>query len=109
MRPIPMRLLKDDITYYELDKNSRYEGTYKAPIQIKNVLINLTKTVKKDTPADQSKAQKGTVFLDAINTKPFMDLVYGSKIVDQLGNEFFVLESKAVQAFKLHHYEVGLM
>jgi hypothetical protein len=109
MRPIPLRLLKDTIQYYELNKSDRYEGSYKQPIEIKNVLINLTKTVKKSTPADQTKAQKGSMFMDAINTKPFIELQYGSKIVDQDGNEFYLLESKAVQAFKLHHYEVGLM
>jgi hypothetical protein len=108
MQPIPLRFLKSTIKYYEL-ADGRYEGVYNAPVTIKNVLINFSKTVMKQTPANQTKQSKGTLYLDAINTKPFIQLSYGSKIIDEAGNDFYVMEVKPVQAFTLHHYQVTLM
>lgn len=109
MRPIPKRLLINKIKYYEIEPESRYEGTFKDPITINNVLINYTKTVAKSPPANQEKQTKGTIYLDAVNTKPFLELKYGSKIITDDGQQYFVNAVTPVQSFVLHHYEVTLM
>jgi hypothetical protein len=51
---------------------------------------------------------KGTMFIDAINSSPFFEMKYGSKIIDASGREFFVSAVRPIQAFTLHHYEVDL-
>lgn len=109
MRPIPKVLLKDTIQYYELDKSNRYEGVFKTPITITNVLINYKKSVIKSNPANQQKSTKGTLFIDVVNSNPVIEMSYGSKIVDADGREYFVSAVYPVQAFLLHHYEVELM
>jgi hypothetical protein len=108
MRPIPKVLLKDTIQYYEFISEGRYEASFKAPIKISNVLINYTKAVIKSVPANQQTSMKGTMFVDAINSSPFFEMKYGSKIIDASGREFFVAAVKPIQAFTLHHYEVDL-
>lgn len=109
MIPIPLTILKNTIQYYELDKSSRYEGTFKPPITIKNVLINYSYTVKKTNPGNQEQSKQGTMYIDCVNSYPLVEMKYGDKIVSDDGKEFFVKLVKPVQFYSLHHYEVELM
>lgn len=108
MQPIPRRFLVNTVQYYELDESSRYD-TFKVPVAINNVLINYTKSSSKTGSADLEATTKGTMYMDAINTNPFIFLKYGSKIVDENGQEYFVNAVNPVQAFTLHHYAVTLV
>lgn len=110
MRPLPLSIMSHVVQYYEVDSDSRYEGNFKAPIALNNVYFWYTKTVKKTNPGNQDSSVVGKLYLDATNTKPFIVPVYGSKIVNDDGNEYFVKGVKAVKTYSdIHHYEVDLM
>jgi hypothetical protein len=114
MRPLPKSMLVYTVQYYELNdipSNSRYEGTstYSNPITINNVLVNYSKALIKSNPGNQEVSTSGKMYLDKVNSNPFIELKVGSKIVNDDGESFFVKSFKIVKSFNtIHHYEVEL-
>lgn len=109
MRPIPLFFLINTVQYCEVIETGRYEGSFADPITITNCLVNVTKTVAKTNPGNQSIEVTGTLYLDATNTVPFFEMKYGSKIIDSDGSEYTVKGVRAIQTYELHHYAVDLM
>jgi hypothetical protein len=104
--PIPMIHLIHEIEYHE-KLDGRYEGTFKDPIIIKNVLIVYSTTVKK-TGEGKEKINKSKLFIDCVNSDPVIELKVGSKVIFD-GKELFVKDVKPILGIKLHHYEVELI
>lgn len=105
--PIPKELLIHNITYCERINDDRYGGRFKEPITISNVLVQPSDEIVKTGP-NEEKLLKGTLFIDCINSQPAFELIPQSKITFE-DKEMIIQNVKPIYAFKLHHYEVGLV
>ena len=108
VRPIPLHLLKDSVTYEEYDSKSRFDDTWKPPVSLRNVRIQEMSSMSISTIRDHS-AFKLLMFYDVVNSKSdnAFNFVEKSKVTYK-ENVYVVNKVTAVEAFKLHHYEVEL-
>ena len=102
-RPIPRRLLPDNMLVFE----TREDGTFRKGKLIRNVRFEREATVSDEE--HRADTITGTIYVDAMNTRRAYEIPVGSRI-EIGGMEVWV---KKVERFegtrgKIHHWELSV-
>lgn len=108
MMPIPRRLLTQEATV-RIPKEGGYGGEYQEPTRISCVRFEPCLSVSASAYQLQAPA-KGTLFIDATNSEPAMEVPAGSLVsVDGEVSEACVKECCPIrEAGRVHHWELVL-
>lgn len=105
--PIPPQLLPHQFDYFEKNGKGRYGAKFKDGVSIRRARISLEKKIIVNQQA-KSIELSGDLYIDAKNTKPFIELVPDSYIVWN-GEKLRVNAVTGVyDSDKLHHYKIKL-
>lgn len=110
-KPIPRRILIHEVIYTPfIETNSGWGGDSESKSEvIKRVRFEPSKLVRK-TNVNEEKLVKGTLFIDAKYSKPFIELEVNS-VVEYKGKSLIVESCDPIYEKKdtPHHYEVILI
>lgn len=109
LRPIPKRLLPDQILVYPSDGNGGYEQTK----LLKHVRVDYTSaetsaSVYGNTDSVHTETPSVLVFVDAVNTDGAFEIPVDSKIYVRSGATFHVRKVTRCCVFhgQVHHWEI---
>jgi hypothetical protein len=110
IKPIPRRVLTHTVKYEEFQKGDgiNTEDGFKPSVELLNVSVQYLSEYKKNTNAEE-QLYDALLLFDVVNSKAAADFVFieKSKITFN-GKTMFVKKVNPVEAFKLHHWEIGL-
>lgn len=104
LRPLPGRLLTDDIEVRVPDGN----GGYCDPVPVRHVRVELAQSVCEDSHR-AADAGAGTVFIDALMSDGAFEVPAGSRI-EYGGRSLWVTECRTYRGVRgrVHHWELGV-
>lgn len=100
--PIPRRLLAHDIEVRLPDGN----GGFQEAVGVRHVAVQMRQSASDDEHRC-ADAGAGVVFLDAMHTDPWVEIVAGARI-DFGGNSYYVTSTQTYETVRgqVHHAEV---
>jgi hypothetical protein len=110
IKPIPRRVLTHTAVYEEFQKGDgiNTEDGFKPPVELTNVRVQYLSEYKKSNSAEEQLYDALLIF-DVVNSKAAGDFEFIEKSkVTFNGKTMFVKKVNPVEAFKLHHWEIGL-
>lgn len=110
IRPIPLQLLIHTITYEEWQEGDgiNTESGFKESVTLSNVRVQFLSNITRSNTSEQL-LYDAMLFYDAVNSKssgPFNFTQKSRVTFDE--KTMFVEKVNPVEAFTLHHYEVGI-
>jgi hypothetical protein len=111
VKPIPKHVLTHTVTYEEWVEGDgiNTESEFKAPVTLLDVRVQSLSNIKRNANSEQL-LYEAMLFFDVVNSSsdgPFTFMEKSKVIFD--GKTMFVEKVNPVEAFSLHHYEVGLI
>jgi Minor capsid protein len=110
IKPIPKCVLTHTVVYEEFQKGDgiNTEERYKPSVELLNVRVQYLSEMKNSTSAEE-QLYDALLLFDVVNSKAAGDFEFieKSKVVYN-GKTMFVKKVNPVEAFKLHHWEIGL-
>ncbi|MFC0271125.1 putative minor capsid protein [Metabacillus herbersteinensis] len=110
VKPIPLSVLPHTVTYEEWQEGDgiNTESGFKAAVTLSNVRVQLLSNIRKNTNSE-SLLYDAMLFYDVVNSSSSGAFVFTEKSkVTFNGKAMFVEKVNPVEAFKLHHHEIGL-
>ena len=109
IRPIPVHLLPDSVTYEEYEGSERWGDNWKSPITLSNVRVQEVSSLTLSNIREQRQFTS-LLFFDAVTSKADAPFVFVEKSkVTYNGQSYVVNKVNEVKAFTLHHYELELV
>ena len=109
VKPIPIHLLPDTVTYEEYEGSERWGDTWTAPVTLSNVRVEDMSSLTMSNIREQREF-KALLFFDVVISKSDIPFAFIEKSkVTHNGVEYVVNKVTPVRAFKLHHFEVELV
>lgn len=109
-KPIPKKLLPHTVVYTPPgEDDGPWGGSVGEPQTLKHVRLQSSTAVKK-TGQDEEKLLAGVLYIDSVNSKPFIEPV-STGTIEYEGKRMVVQNVKVVRAFgpDPHHYKVELV
>ena len=103
LRPIPRRLLPDDMLVWPPDG----EGVYLAPVLVRQVRLELTCSVSAEAHRS-ADGGAGRVFVDAVNSEGALEVPAGSRVVVGASPSMWAVSCRrcCVVRGQVHHWEL---
>lgn len=111
IKPIPKKLLIHTVTYEEWVEGDGIttDGGHKAPVTLSNVRLQRLSNIKKSTTQEQL-LYNAMLFFDVVNSSSSGEFKFTEKSrVTFDSQQMIVQKVNPVDAFELHHYEIGLV
>lgn len=107
--PLPRRLMRQTAVVRVPKNDSHYGGEFEEPMTIERVRFEASASIRR-TDYQLQAPVKGTLFIDAVNSSPAMEVPAGSLVsVDGEVSEACVQECRAIRgAGSIHHWEAVL-
>jgi hypothetical protein len=110
VKPIPVRLLTHKVLYEEYQEGDgiNTEDGFKPSVELLNVRVQYLSEYKKSNSAEEQLFDALLIF-DVVNSKAagVFEFIEKSKVTFN-GKTMFVKKVNPIEAFKLHHWEIGL-
>lgn len=110
-RPIPIRLLPHTVQYLQYTKGDGIttESGFLDAVTLSNVRVQYLSNIKRNNNSEE-KLYEAKLFFDVVNSKAsgLFEFTEDSKVIHN-GMTMTVKKVNPVEAFKLHHYEIGLV
>ena len=103
LRPIPKRLLPDEMLVYPPDGR----GGYLSPLLVRHVRFEAAESVSMDAHRS-ADGGSGRVFVDAVNSEGAFEVAAGSRVVVGPSPSMWVVECRrcCVVRGHVHHWEL---
>ncbi|PAD67027.1 hypothetical protein CHH83_20890 [Bacillus sp. 7586-K] len=111
VKPIPLHMLTDTVQYRPFQEGDGIttEDGFGDAITLSNVRVQYLSNISKNTNSEELKYE-AMLFYDVVNSNSSDAFEFTEKSeIDFDGKTMVVEKVNPVHAFKLHHYEIGLV
>ncbi|MBO1515602.1 minor capsid protein [Metabacillus sp. BG109] len=110
VKPIPKHLLIHTVEYQQFVEGDGIttEDGYKPPVTLSDVRVQALSNIKKNTNSEEL-LYDAMLFFDVVNSSSSGPFEFTEKSKVTFNGKVMTIEKvNPVEAFKLHHYEIGL-
>jgi Minor capsid protein len=111
VKPIPLSVLVHTVEYEQFQEGDGIttEDGYKLAVTFYNVRVQVLSTIKKNTNSEEL-LYDALLFFDVVNSSSSGPFVFTEKSKITFNSKAMTIEKvNPVEAFALHHYEIGLV